>query len=138
MAAIAAVPGKAATFLIGATSYQFSRWSLRFTLDTGEVLHFDAATDGNSNYWGTRFTNFARGEFEASGAVDDSANLIPIGAGLYIGSTGTASFLHMTGNGFTAPIIISGNDSSSDAASQDPAQRSISGILSGPPTRVFS
>lgn len=132
------ISGKLATFLIGATSYKFSRWSLKFTLDTGEVLHFDAQTDGNSNYWPTIFTNFARGEGEANGAVDDSADFIPIGAGLYIGSSGTATCLHMTGNGFTAPIIIKANDSSSDASSSDPAQRGISFILAGPPTRVYS
>lgn len=138
MAAITAVPGKLATFLIGATAYQFSRWSLTFTLETGEIKHFDAQTDGNSNYWPTVITNFASGMGEASGPVDDAANQIPIGAGLYIGSTGTATCLHMTGNGFTAPIVIDNNDSSSDANSQDGAQRGIRFKLTGPPTRVYS
>lgn len=138
MAANTPVPAKLATFLIGVTSYKFSKWSLTFTLESGAVAHFDAATDGNSNYWKTIFSNFATGEFEASGAVDDAADQIPIGAGLYIGSTGTGSFLHMTGNGFTAPILITKNDNSSDATSQDPAQRGISGVLTGAPTRVYS
>jgi hypothetical protein len=132
------ISGKFAFFLIGATSYKFSRWSLKFTLDTGEVLHFDSQFDGNSNYWPTIFTNFARGEGEANGAVDASANFIPIGAGLYIGSSGTASCLHSSVNGFTCPIIIKANDNSSDAASSDPAQRGISFVLTGPPTRVFT
>jgi hypothetical protein len=135
---ITGVPTKLATFLIGATSYKFTRWSLTFTLETGEIRHFDADTDGNSNYWGTIISNFASGEGEASGAVDDASDFIPIGAGLYIGSTGTASCLHMSGNGFTAPIIITQNDSSSDAGSNDGAQRGIRFRLTGKPTRVFS
>ncbi len=130
--------GKLATFLIGATSYKFSRWSLKFTLDTGKVLHFDSQTDANSNYWPTVFSNFASGEGEASGAVDNSANFIPIGAGLYINSTGTVSCMHSSTNGFTAAILIKMNDNSSDASSSDPAQRGISFDLTGPPTRVFS
>jgi hypothetical protein len=131
-------PGKLATFLIGATAYHFTMWSLKFTLETGEVRHFDATADGNGNYWPLIFANWATGEGEARGAVDHAANQIPIGAGLYIGSTGTATFLHMTGEGFTAPILIKENDNSSDAASQDPAQRGISMKLTGAPTRVFS
>lgn len=138
MAAITAISTKLATFLIGVTAYQFNRWSLTFTLDTGEIAHFDSATDGNSNYWPTVITNFAHGEGEASGAVDDAANQIPIGAGLYIGSTGTVSCLHMTGNGFTAPIVITGNDESSDTADQDGAKRGIRFKLTGAPTRVYS
>lgn len=138
MAAISAIPTKLATFLIGATAYQFSRWGLTFTLETGEIRHFDAATDGNSNFWPTIITNFASGEGEASGAVDDAGDQIPIGAGLYIGSTGTATCLHMTGNGFTAPIVIIQNDNSSDATSNEGAQRGIRFRLTGPPTRVFS
>jgi hypothetical protein len=138
MAAIAAVPTKLATFLIGATAYQFQRWSLTFTLETGEIKHFDSATDGNSNYWPTIITNFATGEGEASGAVDHTNNAIPIGAGLYIGSTGTATCLHRAGEGFTAPIVITQNDNSSDATSNDGAQRGIRFRMTGPPTRVFS
>lgn len=138
MAQPTVIPGKLATFLIGATSYLFSRWSLKFTLETGEVRHFDSTADGNGNYWPVVFANWATGEGEAGGAVDDSANLIPIAAGLYIGSTGTATCLHMAGNGFTAPILITMNDQGSDAASQDPAQRSITFKMTGAPTRVYS
>lgn len=138
MPVIAPIPGKLASFAIGATAYQFSRWSLSFTLESGEVKHFDAQTDANSNYWATIFTNFADGTGEASGAVDDNVNAIPIGAGLYIGSTGTVTCLHMAGNGFTAPMVIIGNDSMSDAASQEPANRGIRFRLTGPPTRVYS
>jgi hypothetical protein len=134
---IAAVPTKLATFLIGATAYKFSRWSLTFTLETGEIRHFDADTDGNSNYWPTVISNFATGDGEASGAVDDSGDMIPIGAGLYIGSTGTATCLHMTGNGFMAPILITQNDNASDATSNDGAQRGIRFKMTGKPTRVF-
>ena len=138
MPVIAPLPGKLATFLIGVTAYSFSKWSLRFTLDTGKVMHFDSQTDGNSNYWPTIFTNFASGEGSASGAVDDNNNNIPIAAGLYIGSTGTATCLHATGNGFTAPIVINNDDVGSAADGSDPAQIGISFILTGPPTRVFS
>jgi hypothetical protein len=130
--------GKGAFFLIGATSYKFTRWSLTFTLDTGEVLHFDSQEDGNGNKWPTKFKNFARGEGEASGAVDNSGNFIPIGAGLYIGSEGTASCLHSLTNGFTAAILIKKNDNSSDASSSDPAQRGIAFDLTAPPARVYS
>lgn len=138
MSQVVGVPSKKATFLIGATSYLFTRWALTFTLDTGEIFHFDADTDGNSNYWPVVITNFAHGEGEASGAVDDSGDLIPIGAGLYIGSTGTATCLHMTGNGFTAPIVITENDMSSDTTEQDGAKRGIKFKLTGKPTRSFS
>ncbi len=138
MANVTAVPTKLATFLIGATSYKFSRWSLTFNLEHGEIRHFDADTDGNSNYWPTVISNFASGEGSAEGAVDDAADLIPIAAGLYIGSTGTATCLHMTGQGFTAPILIIQNDSGSDATSNDGAQRGIRFKLTGKPTRVFS
>ena len=134
---ITPLPGKGAFFLLGATSYRFTRWSLTFTLGTGEVMHFDAQVDANSNAWPTVFGNFASGQGTAGGAVDDSANLIPIGPGLYINSAGTVSCLHDVGNGMTAPCIISGNEMSSDASATDPAQRSISFVLTGPPTRVY-
>jgi hypothetical protein len=138
MPTITPAPAKLATFLIGATAYSFSKWSLSFTLDTGKVLHFNSQTDANNNYWPTVFANFATGEGSASGAVDKAVNAIPVGAGLYIGSTGTASCLHMTGDGFTGPIIISKNDMGSDATSSDPGQRGISFVLTGPPTRVYA
>ena len=135
---ITPLPGKGATFLIGATSYKFQRWTLTFTLGTGEVMHFDSQTDGNSNVWPTVFSNFASGEGTAGGAVDHSNNPIPVGAGLYINSTGTVSCLHSTTDGFTAPILIKQNEMSSDASAQDPAQRSIAFQLTGPPTRVYA
>jgi hypothetical protein len=135
---IVPIPSKFASFLIGAVAYKFSRWSITFTLDTGEVLHFDSQVDGAGNVWPTIFSNFARGTFEASGAVDHANNHIPISSGLYIGSTGTGSFLHATTDGFTAPIMINNNTRSSDASSQDPAQQGISGVLTGPPTRVYT
>lgn len=133
-----ALSTKLATFLIGATSYKFSRWGLRFRLESGEIRHFDAQTDGNSNFWPTVITNFATGDGDASGAVDDSGDQIPIGAGLYIGSTGTVTCLHATGNGFTAPIVITDNDSASDATANEGGQRGIGFKLTGPPTRVFT
>ena len=135
---ITPLPGKGATFLIGATSYKFARWSLKFTWNTGQVMHFDSQTDGNSNTWPTVFANFATGTGQASGSVDHSGNPIPIGAGLYIGSTGTVSCLHSATDGFTAPILINDNDMASDATSQDPASRGISFVLTAPPSRVFS
>lgn len=138
MALPTAVPTKMATFLIGATAYNFTRWALTFTLDTGEIFHFSADTDGNSNYWPVVISNFAHGEGEAGGAVDDVSDLIPIGAGLYIGSTGTATCLHMTGNGFTAPILITENDMGSDTTEQDGAKRGIKFKLTGKPTRSYS
>ena len=134
---ITPLPGKLASISIGGTAYLFSQWSLKFTLATGEVYHFDAQTDGNGNYWPDVFTNFATGTASASGAVDDNFNLIPISPGLYIGSTGTAAFNHANGNGFTAPVVIKDNDQSSNAAGQEPAQRGIEMVLTGPPTRVF-
>lgn len=137
-AVINPLPGKLATFLIGATSYQFSKWSLSFTLNTGEVLHFNSQQDGNSNYWPTRFVNFATGEGQASGAVDHNNNFIPIGAGLYIGSTGTATLLHMSTDGFTGSITITKNDVGSDATSADPASIGIAFILMAPPSRIYS
>jgi len=141
-ASIVPLPGKGALFLIGATSYRFTRWSLTFTLGIGEVMHFDSQVDANNNAWPTVFGNFASGEGSAGGAVDHSWNPIPIGPGLYINSTGTAYFMHYgtaggASDGFIAPIIIKGNEMSSDASSQDPAQRSISFTLTGPPTRSY-
>ncbi len=135
---ITPLPGKGATFLIGATSYKFQRWSLTFTLGTGEVMHFDSQVDANSNAWPTVFGNFASGEGSAGGAVDHANNPIPISPGLYIGSTGTAACLHSASDGMAAPMIIKSNEMSSDASSQDPAQRAISFTLTGPPTRVYS
>ena len=135
---ITPLPGKGATFLIGATSYKFQRWTLTFTLETGEVKHFDSQVDANSNAWPTVFGNFAAGQGTAGGAVDHASNPIPIGAGLYINSTGTVSCLHSTTDGMTAPIAITSNEMSSDASATDPAQRSISFVLTGPPTRVYS
>lgn len=136
------LPGKGATFLIGSTSYKFQRWSMTFTLGVGEVMHFDSQVDANSNAWPTVFGNFASGEGSAGGAVDHSLNTIPIGPGLYIGSTGTVVCMHFgavgtASDGFTAPVIIKSNEMSSDASSQDPAQRSISFTLTGPPTRIY-
>jgi hypothetical protein len=138
MPVITPVPTKAATFLLGVTSYGFSAWNMNFSLETGDIRHFDADADGNSNYWGTVITNFASGEGDASGSVDDSGNLIPIGAGLYIGSTGTVTCLHKTGNGFSAPIVITSNDMGSNTADQDGAKRGIKFKLTGPPERVYS
>lgn len=131
------VPGKLGNFLIGATAYLFSRWRLRFTLETGQIKHFDAEIDGNFNYWPTFFNNWASAEGEASGAVDHASNFIPIGPGLYIGSSGTSTLLHRTGNGFTCPITITSNDETQDAEATNPAQRGISFILTGPPSRVY-
>lgn len=132
------VPGKLGAFLIGATAYLFNMWRMSFALETGNIKHFDANTDGNNNYWPTFYDNFATAEGEAGGAVDHAGDLIPIGAGLYIGSAGTATCLHRSGNGFTAPIKITGNDESQDAGRTDPALRSIKFILTGPPTRVYA
>lgn len=131
-------PGKLGAVLLGATAYLFTRWRLRFTLETGQVRHFSADTDGNNNYWPTFYANFATAEGETAGAVDSASNQIPIGPGLYIGSAGTGTFLHRSGEGFTAPILITNNDETQDASAADPAQRGVSFILTGPPARVYS
>ena len=140
MAVITPLSGKVALWKIGSTSYQFSRWTLRFTLDSGEVLHFDSQTDGAGNYWPTTFTNFARGEGSVSGFVDSATNVVPITSttSVYLGNTGTFSCLWSATNGFTFAGRIVGNEFSVDAASRDPGSISLDFVMTGPPTRVTS
>lgn len=140
MPVITPLSGKLAFFKIGATVYQFSRWNLRITLDTGQVMHFDAQTDGAGNYWPTVFTNFASGQGSVSGFVDHATNVTPIAAvaSIYVGNTGTFSCLWSATDGFTFPGIMSGNDFTGDATARDPGALGADFVMTGPPTRVFS
>jgi hypothetical protein len=137
---ITPLAGKLSFFKIGSTSYQFSKWSLKITLDTGEVLHFDSQTDGAGNYWPTTFANFAKGEGEVSGFVDHATNIVPVAAAasVYIGNTGTFACLWSTTDGFTFPGRMKGNDFGADAAGKDPGAIGCAFEMTGPPTRVFS
>ncbi len=132
--------GKLALFKISTTVYQFSKWTLKITLDTGEIMHFDSLQDGASNYWVTTFSNFARGEGTVDGFVDHAANIVPVAAAasVYIGNTGTFACLWSSTDGFTFPGRMKGNDFGADATGKDPGAIGCAFEMTGPPTRVFS
>ncbi len=137
---IVPLAGKLALWKIGSTTYQFTSWTLNFTLDVAEVMHFDGQSDAVPNYWPTIVANWAKGEGTVDGFVNHAANTIPIAAAasVYIGNTGTISCLWSATDGFTFPAIITGNPMGADAASQDPGKLGAAYKMTGPPTRVFS
>ena len=137
---ITPLAGKLALFKIGATVYQFSKWTLKITLDTGRVLHFDGNTDGAGNYWPTTFSNWADGEGSVDGYVDHATNIVPVAntASVYISNTGTFACLWSSTDGFTFPGRMKGNSFGADAAAKDPGTLGCEFEMTGPPTRTFS